>query len=149
MKKVTALALVLAVAGTLAGCDRYRVTLNERVMSEPPGLLRDVTVADPALQGCIDQTIVDLEIHTIDGLDTLVCTNAGIKSVDGIEALTHLRTLNLASNQLTTVAPLQFLGKLTSVNLVDNDQLACEDIAKLRQHLPGDGTLAAPKQCQQ
>jgi len=139
--------LVMASCALLPGCDRYRITLNEQVVSEPPGLLKGYEVADPGLDSCIEQTIIDLQIHTLEGLDSLVCTNAGIKSLDGIQAFGNLRLINLAYNQLTDLTPLLFLGELHSVNLEGNPQLDCTGVAKLQSHLSGDGRLIAPKQC--
>jgi Leucine-rich repeat (LRR) protein len=151
MNRFTALALpvVLAVcAVSLSGCNRYQVTLNERVVSEPPRLLTDYTLADEKLQLCLEQTIVDNQVHTTDGIETLVCTNGGITSLEGIEVFTRIHTLNLANNALTSVAPLLFLGELNSVNLADNPALDCGGVEKLRAHLPKDGTLVAPEHCQ-
>lgn len=151
MTKFTALVLpvlVAACAASLPGCNRYQVTLNDRVVSEPPGLLMDYTVADEKLRLCLEQTIVDSQVHTTDGIETLVCTNGGITSLEGIEVFTRIHTLNLANNALTSVSPLLFLGDLHSVNLADNPELNCGDVEKLRAHLPKDGTLIAPEHCQ-
>ena len=141
-------AAALTAALTIAGCDRYRVTLNERVVSEPPKLLGDIRLADKALATCLAQTIEDQRVRTVADLTTLVCTNAGIASLDGIETLSAIDTLNLASNSLTSTAPLLFLGNLTAVNLADNPALACDEAAKLRDHLPDRGTLILPEHCQ-
>ena len=147
------LSLVFAAAAlttvlTIAGCDRYRVTLNERVVSEPPRLLGDIRLADKALATCLAQTVEDQRIRTVADLTTLVCTNAGIASLDGIETLSAIETLNLASNRLTSAAPLLFLGNLTAVNLADNPELSCDEAARLRDHLPDQGTLILPEHCQ-
>lgn len=151
MNKFTALALPVLVAlcaASLIGCNRYQVTLNDRVVAEPPGLLKDYAVVDDKLQLCIEQTIIDRQVHNTDGIETLVCTNGGIKSLEGIELFTRIHTINLANNALTSVSPLLFLGELHSVNLADNPALNCGELDKLRSHLPTNGTLITPEHCQ-
>jgi len=150
MKIFTVYSLPLILVATLlalTGCDRYRVTLNERVISDPPRLLTVVNIEDDALKSCIEQTIMDLQIRTIDGLDTLVCTNGGIQSLEGIQVFNRIRTLNLADNSLTTLDPLLFLGNLHSINLSGNPEIDCQKLGKLQSHLPEDGTLIKPEHC--
>ena len=142
----TALVAALMLA-SLAGCDRYRVTLNDQVISEPPKLLSTVEVVDPLLASCLEQTIQDQQIHTTADLKVLVCTHAGITSLQGIEAFSSIETINLAQNNLTSIAPLVFLGQLKSVNLQENPQLNCDEILKLKQHLPEQGVLLPPAHC--
>ena len=142
---LTLLAVPLLFAA--GGCDRYQVTLNERVISEPAPLLASVDVADEALKSCIAQTARDRKIRTTEQLRTLVCTHGGIASLEGIQILSSIETLNLADNALTSISPLLFLGKLKSVNLEGNDNLQCDDIEALREHLPEGATLLVPEHC--
>ena len=150
MKRTTLSLYFLALAALLmavSGCDRYRVTVNERVISEPGRVLASVDVADDALKACIEQTARDRQIRTTDQLRTLVCTHGGIRDLEGIQVFSKLGTLNLANNELTTIAPLLFLGSLESVNLEGNGELDCGEVKSLQKQLPGDATLIAPGHC--
>ncbi len=113
---ITCLAAILS----LAGCTDYRVSVNERTVYNPATLLDDVPVADSALRTCIEQTIIDQNIKQAEQLVELSCTNAGIKSLNGIEHFTALQHLNLEQNQLADIAPLSLLGQLTTLKLNDN-----------------------------
>jgi len=132
---------------TLSGCDRYRVTLNDQIISEPPNLLSSVEVVDPLLASCLEQTIHDQQIRATTDLKVLVCTHAGITSLEGIEKFSSIETINLAQNKLISIVPLTFLGQLESVNLQENRQLNCDETIKLKQHLPEKGVLILPTHC--
>lgn len=139
---------VLALAASLiAGCDRYRITLNEQTLSEPLPLFSDFQVADAALRTCLQQAIIDQGIRHKEDLQTLSCSHGGIASLEGIEVFSGLRTLNLGNNQILGIAPLLFLGNLKALNLVDNPKLDCDQANKLKAQLPDSSALALPQHC--
>jgi len=105
----------------LSGCADYQFTFNEQVIYEPPSLLSDFQVADSHLANCIAQTVKDQEVTTIEQLESLACSNAGIESLAGIEQFTELKQLNLDSNQISNVQPLSNLVKLELLYLAHND----------------------------
>lgn len=47
----------------------------------------------------------------------LELSNNGINSIEGIEILIKLRTLNLGNNQIVQIQSLEFLKNLTSLDL--------------------------------
>lgn len=110
----------------LMGCNRYQLTFNEQPVHTPPEPFTGYRIADPALRDCVAQTISDLRVTEARGLKRLLCSNAGIASLDGLQIFAALETLNLASNALTTVAPLLEMPSLTQVDLSGNSGLDCE-----------------------
>ncbi|MCK9504004.1 MAG: hypothetical protein M0Q95_07450 [Porticoccaceae bacterium] len=145
--KLTSALTLLIIAGLLSACDRYRVTLNDRPISEPLPLFTNFEVADAALQNCLQQAVIDQSIRRKHDLETLICSHAGITSIEGIQLFSSLSTLNLANNNLTDVSPLLFLGNLDAVNLEGNPALDCTGTKNLAAHLPQDGTLILPEHC--
>jgi len=145
--KLKGIFILVACAALVSGCDRYRVTLNDRLVSEPPPLLKGFEIADIALDTCIHQAITDRAIRRVNELETLICSHAGISSLDGIEFFSNLQTINLANNALTSIEPLLFLGGLQSVNLENNPALNCDHVNKLADQLPQTGTFVYPEHC--
>ncbi len=104
----------------IGGCANYRVSVNERTVYNPPTLLHDIPVADDALKTCIEQTITDQHIKKPEQLRELSCTNAGIKSLNGIEYFTAIQQLNLEQNHINDITPLSLLEQLSTLNLNNN-----------------------------
>ena len=115
----------------LVGCNRYQLTFNEQPVHTPPKLFAGYRISDPALRNCVAQTIADREVTEAQGLKRLLCSNAGIAALDGLQVFAALETLNLASNALTTVAPLLEMPSLVRVDLSGNPGLDCEAAAAL------------------
>lgn len=138
------LALISA-AILLAGCDRYLITVNEQPVHTPPAIFTEFDLPDDALETCIRQSLSDQGITGSAGLIRLTCTNAGIRSVEGITLFSNLQTLNLAHNALTDINPLLYLGKLSDLSLEGNPSLACNEVAALKAQLSGE--LRLPDHC--
>ena len=145
--KCNGILAIAALAALLSGCNRYLITVNDQPVSEPPPLLKGFRIADIALDTCVHQAITDRAIRQQTELETLICSHAGIASLEGIEFFSRLHTLNLANNNLTSIAPLLFMGSLHSVNLEKNPELDCNEVAKLAAQLPSGGKLVYPEQC--
>lgn len=130
---------------TLAGCNRYQVTLNERTIHTPPTLFTDYKLPDAGLESCISQTISDRGITSPDQLLKLNCSDGDIATLEGLQLFSQINTLNLANNKLKNISLLLLMGKLQSVNLKGNPQLECKDAITLKSQLPGQVIL--PEHC--
>lgn len=151
------------------GCG-YAVSVNERVVYTPAPLFSNYSIGDVNLARCVEQTIADRQIIKAVDLTLLNCSNAGIRSLQGLETFAGLEELNLAhnsiqsvnelaklpqlrvlllnNNTLTSVAPLLALLQLTTLDLKENPRLSCTDIQQLERNwseLPS--TLVKPAQC--
>lgn len=104
----------------LTGCDRYRVTVNDLAVYEPPSLFSDFSIDDRALFTCVQQTIEDKGITQAEQLTVLNCSHAGIASLQGLARFTQLEELNLAGNKLSDIHVLQDTARLKRLDLSDN-----------------------------
>ena len=152
------------------GCKNYSVSVNENIVYTPPSLFKDYQLADSQLRDCVEQTIVDLHITSAEGLTRLNCSNAGIKSLAGLDKFFALKELNLADNQLADIneigklgrleklvltnnkiknpAPLLHLLHLAQLQLGENPNMTCNDLQQLQQNLKNQKLeLVLPKQC--
>lgn len=122
------LILIATLILTVYGCGDYTWTLNEQVMYGPPGLFRDFRVEDPALQTCLDQAIIDAEIREARQLDTLVCSDAGIASLAGIEVFAGLRRISFDNNRISDAETLALLPRLELLHLRGNQLAGLEPL---------------------
>ena len=122
----------------LSSCSDYEITLNDQ-----PILLRkpvpvDVTVFDSGLSRCLSETL-KMQSHTdISDLNTLDCSFAGIKILDGLEQFQGLVRVKLNSNELSDIGPLLSLGQLTIADLENNNNIPCEQLQVLQGYI-GNG----------
>lgn len=161
--------LCLLGAGVLSACS-YSVSVNDNLVYTPESLFTDYQIADQNLARCLQQTISDRSVTKATDLTRLNCSNAGIKSVVGLEVFTALEELNLSGNQvhevdaiarmpqmrvlilsdnpLLSAAPLLALLHLHTLDLAENPGLACNDIEQLEKNWAGlNNTLIKPQQC--
>lgn len=154
----------------LSSCQKYQVSVNDRVVYTPPGVFKDYQIADTHLADCVTQTIYDLHATSPEQVTQLNCSNAGIKSLTGLEKFYALKALNLANNQLTDISDLGKLGQLRTLvlnnnsikdaspllhllhlqdlQLEDNAQLDCKVLKQLENNLQPLGTkIHLPAQC--
>jgi hypothetical protein len=152
------------------GCKNYSVSVNEKVVYTPPSIFKDYQITDAQLHDCVEQTIYDLHITSAEDLTRLNCSNAGIKSLAGLDKFFALKELNLAGNQLADIseigqlgrleklvltnnniknpAPLLHLLHLTQLHLDKNPQMTCKDFQQLQQNLNNQKLdLILPAQC--
>lgn len=166
------LLLLCGVATSLltVGCKNYSVSVNENVVYTPPSLFKDYQLADRQLRDCVEQTIVDLHITRAEDLTRLNCSNAGVKSLAGLDTFFALKELNLADNLLADIAEIGNLGRLeklvltnnqiknpapllhllhlNQLHLEDNPQMTCDDLKQLQQNLINQKLdLILPTQC--
>jgi len=164
----TICSLILICAAT--SCKNYSVSVNNNVVYTPPPLFKDFTFSDVHLRDCVQQTIIDNHITKADDLKQLNCSNAGIKSIVGLEKfyaieqlnlaqnnlesitqlsnLAQLKTLILRKNNLTNAEPLLHLLHLKELDIAENPHLACADIKQVMANFrPGDLKVTLPEQC--
>jgi Leucine-rich repeat (LRR) protein len=168
LNKFTNLCAIYA-ALLATGCS-YSVSLNDRVIYDPPGLFKDYQIADRTLAQCVEQHVVDKKITDPRQLTRLDCSHGGIVSLAGLESFSAIEELNLANNQLTDLTPLSKLSHLRVLILRENpissiapllallqlqqldiDETAisdCRDVQQLENNLAGsDYSLQKPPAC--
>lgn len=154
----------------LGGCKQYSVSLNDNVVYTPPSIFKDYQLGDAQLFACVQQTIYDRHITRAEELEILNCSNAGIKSLAGLDKFFALKELNLAENNLTDIsavgnlgrletlklndnqissgAPLLYLLHLKSLDIKNNPQLDCKDLTQLIANLHHKkAEIILPAQC--
>ena len=137
---------ILILASTL-GCRDYQVTFNDRPIYQTPVLLEKIALADPALENCVAQTIIDQSINKIENLTRLICTSAGIRSVSGLEQLAFLQELDLSNNEINKVDSLLQLENLLLLRLPENANIDCAQLSGL-QNKKSDLNIEGPAHCQ-
>ncbi len=162
-------ALILLALLATSSCQKYSVSLNDRVIYTPPGLFSDYEITDPKLAQCMLQTIVDLNATSIVQITRLNCSSAGISSLAGLEKFYALTQLNLADNDLRTAPQLAQLARLEVLILNDNPltdptpllslinlkqlrlnpapAIDCSQLQQLRHALDGQAQVDWPEQC--
>ncbi len=99
----------------------FQTSTDSAVHFEDPGLEQAVRDTIGKEEGSIEPSDVDL-------VQELDASGYGIESLEGIETLRELRTLNLEDNSIESVVPLQTLTKLEVLNLRNNGITSLEDI---------------------
>lgn len=73
-------------------------------------------VTDENLVNCINENGIT---HT--GVQTLICADKNIQSLDGIEQFSNLRVINLSQNKIKNTQPLAQLKRLYSLDVSGNN----------------------------
>ncbi|MDG2460805.1 MAG: leucine-rich repeat domain-containing protein [Luminiphilus sp.] len=168
---VTELAVGLLVASfvILAGCSqlsRYDITVNNVTVYEAAIPYQVEAVADKALENCLQQTLVDQRLTETSDLTALNCSDAGIRSLAGIEQFAQIRSLKLSGNGIRNLVVLERLERLEQLwldandiidpipvlrmtairqlDLADNPQLQCPEGADI----PPELKLTLPDHCE-
>ena len=122
----------------LSSCSDYEITLNDQPILLRKPVPEDVTVFDSGLSRCLSETL-KMQSHTdISGLNTLDCSFAGIKILDGLEQFQGLVRVKLNDNELSDIGPLLSLGQLTIADLENNNNIPCEQLQVLQGYI-GNG----------
>ena len=138
--------LVLAMSiFCLSACSQYDIKVNEQLVYSPKKVLTDFKVADSNLQSCLDQTIKDQHITQASDLTQLICTDAGITQLAGLERFSQLQFLSLRSNNIESLDGLASLSEIRELNAADNDLRDASGILSLlnleRVDLSGNSQL--------
>ncbi len=123
--------IVLALMST--GCERYVVSVNDNEIYTPPPAFIENTFSDEALKQCVTKHFSDLKISQAEQLTRLSCRDAGVRSLDGLPALTKLRSIDLAGNGITSLEPIMAVSTLKNVNLLNNPMLDCAEVKRLAE----------------
>lgn len=107
----------------LTSCKNYSISVNDNTIYTPEDVYKDFQIADAALSDCITQTIFDRHITRAEDLTRLVCSNAGIKNLAGLDKFFALTELNLSENALTNITELNKLGRL-EILLLDKNKIS-------------------------
>ena len=168
-QKFTLIALFVLLGG-LSACQKYSVSINDKVIYTPAPIFKDYQIADEKLRNCVAQTLQDLNATRAQDLTQLNCSNAGIQSLTGLEKFYALKALNLSDNQITSINTLAKLGlleqlllsnnkledgaallhlvHLQQLDLSGNPQLKCADLKQLEENLrPLHAQVELPQHC--
>ena len=154
----------------MVGCTdlrKYDITLNDRPIYGPASLFNDYTISDPALAICIEQMIEDQRAETASQLTYINCSNAGIRSLDGLGTFIGLEAIKLSGNQIRNLVevgqlsglvelylddnqivdavPLTNLQRLKKLDLSANDKLQCHGLKRLDAGI----AITAPEHCRE
>lgn len=129
----------------LTSCSRYQISVNEQVVYEPAPLFSAYEIADKALAECVAQNIEDQKASQAQQLKRLDCSNAGIKSLEGLQVFKYLEKVNLADNYIQSLVGLHLGSQLKRLVLTGNSELACSQLEQARQWQELE--LSPPKHC--
>lgn len=104
----------------LSSCKNYSISLNDNTLYTPAGVFKDFQIADAALNDCVTQTLFDEKITRAEDLTRLNCSNAGVKSLAGLDKFFALTEINLSENALVNIDELGKLGRLEILLLNKN-----------------------------
>jgi hypothetical protein len=106
------------------------------------------SIQDISLQMCIastlDKDIKNITASDLRSLTELYCSDAGIRSLAGIEAASNLESLQVDGNEITNVAPVTALSKLYFLNIENNN---VSSLSSLSQGSYSALSISANKNC--
>ena len=91
--------------------------------------IETLSISDYSLDLCIKDT----GRKYIEEITTLVCNNKGIQFLEGIEALTQLKSLYLSFNEINDITPLVELKKLKTLYLSGNQISSLDALSELTE----------------
>lgn len=113
--------LILSINFFVACTSPYTITLNDNILYSPNPDNSDKLVADPNLQGCLNQIFISSGNSDLENIRLLACPGAGIQSLAGIEKLSNLEQLDLSDNSISSLEPLSRLINLRVLSMRNND----------------------------
>lgn len=137
--------IVAGISIALSGCSRYAFSVNDNELYRPAPLYTDSQVADEALAACIKQTIYDKRITKVEQLQSLNCSNAGIRSLAGLEHFAWLQKLDVSNNNISDSGALRRLNQLQYLKISGNPQLDCANLVP--KDAQNKREIVAPEHC--
>lgn len=131
----------------LIGCSGYAVTVNQRPVWRPPPILPMADIDDPNLATCVEQILIDQQVTEASELRRVVCTNAGIQDLAGLEQFNKLAQLDLSHNELRSVEALSGLPELNYLRVEGNPDLPCGELDSLAAQRGDRLEIDAPRHC--
>ena len=117
-----ALLIALLMSGTsCAELGRYDITVNNVTVYEPSAAYTVSGIEDPALTACLTQSLLDIDARMATDLVSLNCSDAGIRSLAGLEQFTQIQSMKLSSNDIRNLLVLERLNALKQLWLDNND----------------------------
>ena len=117
-----ALLIALLMSGTsCAELGQYDITVNNVTVYEPSAPYTVSGVKDSALTACLTQSLLDIDARAATDLAALNCSDAGIKSLTGLEQFTQIQSMKLSSNNIRNLLVIERLTALRQLWLDDND----------------------------
>ena len=114
------LALLLVIF-YLSACQDYLISVNQKVVYEPPILFSEYSIADHELKECVRKTIQEQALTRAEQLEKLGCPAGNIELLDGLEVFSNLKAVGFADNKIRNIEPLAGLGRLERINLANNE----------------------------
>ena len=160
--------LLILVAAFYTACSQlFTISVNNQPVYDPTGRLSTNEVINAELQGCINLAMRQQNVNDATELTALSCRNSEISDLERIGQLGQLRFLDLANNNISNITPLEELpqlgglnlnnnlitdirpllniSSLTSVSLLGNDEIPCNQVQLLRERF--NGNLILPENC--
>jgi len=109
-------------------------------------LLTSIEFNDSKLSHCVLNHASENGWVLSSEMTSLECSGANISDLTGLEKLTNLKALNLASNQLSNITTLFNLVNAASINLLGNDSIFCVNLSVL-ESINGIGVVIGPDEC--
>jgi Leucine-rich repeat (LRR) protein len=140
--------LLIPLWGLLTACESYDISVNEKLVYSPAPLFSAFNVADPALQECLEQAVIDGKVTSAAQLAILNCSHAGVADLSGLEIFTGIAKLKLSSNDIQNISPLASLTILELLLLDNNGIIDSTPLlgltALLELDLTGNSALLCP-----
>jgi hypothetical protein len=149
MRRRLSLCLSILFPILTAACATYDVTLNDALVYTPGAPFDDYEVADTALAACLQQALVDQQIMAAAELKQLICSHAGISTLDGLGTFNALTQLKLSDNSIRNLMELRLLPALEVLQLDNNlvvDPVPLQALRMLHTlDLSGNDALQCPE----
>lgn len=113
--------------------DNLAATLSNATVVKPATCIHiaDISFADTALAACVTEARTQNSWVTANQVDNLACVEKGVKSLDGLDNLTALETLDLRRNEIVNIKPLRSLIRLKTLKLAKNKVAEISSVALL------------------
>ncbi|MEM1111007.1 MAG: hypothetical protein AAGI11_03775 [Pseudomonadota bacterium] len=147
LSRVPPVALLLLTL-SLSACGPFDVSVNDRTVFTPRPLFKDYNIPDPALASCVGDAIASQLATSASELRSLVCRDAGVSSVAGLETFTALDRIDLRDNAIQDIGPLAAVSAVQTLLLSDNDIVNPVPLYRMtalaQLELEGNGRLLCP-----